>query len=407
MAMGGDLVAGRGQGNYPSAASNHNNINNNILSFGLASNDKDDSNIIVRTSSSIPYRPVKIAVAANDDETRKPATPKKQFVVPKEDDKDMEEQASCCHNRCKAASSHMRGGTTCWRVDTNIRRPVIVHHPTNSAESIRYRFLNRLGFPPKKAYPHQLYCKHHMQGMRRTEPMVVGPRASSAATTVASSYGGGRRGGGGGRPVWKSFEETLKGDHGLIVPEEQPHEQDQEGKDSTGDHGQSPAFLDAPSSPKSVLTPQAIISPRPSTRRRSRRHVSSTLTRPYSMTRVPLLPKLEEEEETEHQYPEEEEQKEEKYVRIVKGVKFKSRVLVHPIPSCTPYSDRIRQALWISAVEMEVNAARNSIEFEAESWDWRKAANDEDMIRYQGQWVHPVHLVDHHCHPDQYDDYNI
>mmetsp|Transcript_2922 Transcript_2922/g.3923 ORF Transcript_2922/g.3923 Transcript_2922/m.3923 type:complete len:231 (+) Transcript_2922:89-781(+) len=76
-----------------------------------------------------------------------------------------------------------------------------------------------------------------------------------------------------------------------------------------------------------------------------------------------------------------------------KSVSFDSTVTVHPIAKRTAYSDRIRATLWTSPTEMKENTARNCCEFAAESWDWRKVANDEDMVLYKGQPFHPVHFV--------------
>lgn len=76
-----------------------------------------------------------------------------------------------------------------------------------------------------------------------------------------------------------------------------------------------------------------------------------------------------------------------------RSVSFDASVVVHPIARRTAYSNRIRSALWTSPEEMRNNAARNCYEFAAESWDWRKVANDEDMVLYNGEPVHPVHFV--------------
>jgi hypothetical protein len=76
-----------------------------------------------------------------------------------------------------------------------------------------------------------------------------------------------------------------------------------------------------------------------------------------------------------------------------RNVSFNPTVTVHPIAKRSAYSDRIRSALWTSPDEMRENTTRNCYEFAAESWDWRKVAEDGDMIRYQGQLVHPAHFV--------------
>ena len=77
-----------------------------------------------------------------------------------------------------------------------------------------------------------------------------------------------------------------------------------------------------------------------------------------------------------------------------KGVRFVTTVKAHPIPSHTVYSKRMKQTIWSSAQELEENVARNCYEFEAENWNFDDVADDEDMIWYHGQWVHPVHFAD-------------
>ena len=76
-----------------------------------------------------------------------------------------------------------------------------------------------------------------------------------------------------------------------------------------------------------------------------------------------------------------------------RSVSFASSVTVHPIPKHTAYSSRIRETIWTNPVEMQESAARNCIEFAAENWDWRQVAEDQDMVYYQGELVHPVHFA--------------
>jgi hypothetical protein len=76
-----------------------------------------------------------------------------------------------------------------------------------------------------------------------------------------------------------------------------------------------------------------------------------------------------------------------------RGVCFDSTVTVHPIPTRSEYSKRIRSTLWTPYTEIQQNAARNSHEFAAENWDWRQVANDEDMVLYEGEKIHPSHFV--------------
>lgn len=76
-----------------------------------------------------------------------------------------------------------------------------------------------------------------------------------------------------------------------------------------------------------------------------------------------------------------------------RGVSFETAVTVHFIPSRTEYSKRIRTTIWTSPLEMQENTARNCLEFAAENWDWRQVADDQDMVAYAGEKIHPVHFV--------------
>jgi hypothetical protein len=75
------------------------------------------------------------------------------------------------------------------------------------------------------------------------------------------------------------------------------------------------------------------------------------------------------------------------------AVSFDTSVQVHTIPARVDYSKRMRCALWTHPMEMQQNAARNSLEFAAEGWDWRQVADDEDMVIYAGERIHPIHFV--------------
>lgn len=69
-------------------------------------------------------------------------------------------------------------------------------------------------------------------------------------------------------------------------------------------------------------------------------------------------------------------------------------VSVVPIPMRSEYSDRVKERLWSSATELYQNAARNSIEFAAEGWNWRTVTEDEKMLvcTVSGELIHPIHL---------------
>jgi len=76
-----------------------------------------------------------------------------------------------------------------------------------------------------------------------------------------------------------------------------------------------------------------------------------------------------------------------------RAVNFNPSVVVHPIPLHTAYSKRIRDTVWTSVSEMEENVARNCLEFAAENWDATQVVDDQDMVLYHGELVHPVHFA--------------
>ena len=65
-----------------------------------------------------------------------------------------------------------------------------------------------------------------------------------------------------------------------------------------------------------------------------------------------------------------------------------------PIPLRTEYSNHVKERLWSSSEELYANAARNSVEFSSEGWNWRTVIEDEDMLIHtgSGELIHPIHL---------------
>lgn len=58
--------------------------------------------------------------------------------------------------------------------------------------------------------------------------------------------------------------------------------------------------------------------------------------------------------------------------------------------------------MWSSATELYQNAARNSLEFAAEGWNWRTVTDDEHMIvAPSGERIHPIHLIHSFRHGGQ------
>lgn len=76
-----------------------------------------------------------------------------------------------------------------------------------------------------------------------------------------------------------------------------------------------------------------------------------------------------------------------------KRISFNNSVNVVPIPRRDEYSTRISSRMWSNAAEINENAARNSVEFAAEGWDWRTATEDDKMYVccITGDLIHPVH----------------
>jgi len=77
-----------------------------------------------------------------------------------------------------------------------------------------------------------------------------------------------------------------------------------------------------------------------------------------------------------------------------RSVSIDKSVSVVPIPSRTEYSCQVRERIWSSSEELFANAARNSVEFASEGWNWRQAVEDEEMIVHKpsGELIHPIHL---------------
>lgn len=77
-----------------------------------------------------------------------------------------------------------------------------------------------------------------------------------------------------------------------------------------------------------------------------------------------------------------------------RSVSLDQSVSVIPIPSRTEYSCQVRERIWSSSEELFANAARNSVEFASEGWNWRQVVEDERMLVHKptGELIHPIHL---------------
>ena len=74
-------------------------------------------------------------------------------------------------------------------------------------------------------------------------------------------------------------------------------------------------------------------------------------------------------------------------------IRFYNKVSVLRIPSRYQYPESMKKNIWGTMKEISENARRNTIEFAAEGWDWRRATEDDAMyIGPNGERIHPVHV---------------
>jgi hypothetical protein len=74
-------------------------------------------------------------------------------------------------------------------------------------------------------------------------------------------------------------------------------------------------------------------------------------------------------------------------------IRFHNKVSVIRIPSREMYPESIKKNIWRTLQEISENARRNTIEFAADRWDWRRATEDEAMyVAPNGERIHPVHV---------------
>jgi len=75
-----------------------------------------------------------------------------------------------------------------------------------------------------------------------------------------------------------------------------------------------------------------------------------------------------------------------------RGVHFHDQVEVRFVPLHSDYSQRVRQKYWNNAQELWEMAARNSIEYASEGYDFRNVVEEENFTRWGGQLIHPAHV---------------
>jgi len=79
-------------------------------------------------------------------------------------------------------------------------------------------------------------------------------------------------------------------------------------------------------------------------------------------------------------------------------VRFDNEVTIQPIASHKQYSKRIRNELWNDSKNIQENAYRNRIEYEAEGMEWEFVLEEEDMYvdPQTGERIHPFWVDNEH-----------
>jgi hypothetical protein len=87
-----------------------------------------------------------------------------------------------------------------------------------------------------------------------------------------------------------------------------------------------------------------------------------------------------------------EEERERETDKVKSAVVFDESVAVFPIPNRSEYTPQMKSCIWSNKRELQKNAARNMLEFAAEGFNWRNAADDDAMyVNHVGERVHPCH----------------
>lgn len=81
-------------------------------------------------------------------------------------------------------------------------------------------------------------------------------------------------------------------------------------------------------------------------------------------------------------------------INTKKRVSVNKVVTVVTIPSRDEYPFDLKHKLWSSSAELYANAARNTVEFASEGWNWKSVLEEEHMLVHQGngEFIHPIHL---------------
>ena len=74
-----------------------------------------------------------------------------------------------------------------------------------------------------------------------------------------------------------------------------------------------------------------------------------------------------------------------------RGVRFDCDAQVYEVPSHRDYPKDLKDLLWMDAQQWAKSVERNTLEFLADGWDWRKAAEEDSMVQVAaGEFVHPA-----------------
>lgn len=87
-----------------------------------------------------------------------------------------------------------------------------------------------------------------------------------------------------------------------------------------------------------------------------------------------------------------------------KRISFDEAVDVVSIPAKDEYEGPVREKIWASVDEIHQNAARNTVEFISEGWNWRNVMEDEGMYLcvVTGERIHPVHYANLGIEPGEF-----
>jgi hypothetical protein len=76
--------------------------------------------------------------------------------------------------------------------------------------------------------------------------------------------------------------------------------------------------------------------------------------------------------------------------RVKKRIQWQATVAIKEIPSHSDYTEDARKKIWAGLQEIQENARRNYLEFFADGAVLEKVTEELDMMKWEGELVHPV-----------------